>query len=123
MLKKRIIPCLDIKNGRVVKGINFVDLVDAGDPAEQAKIYNDSGADEICFLDITASHEDRNTILEIVKKTTEKCFVPITVGGGVRSIEDIERIQSLNYPNIEGVIIGKAIYDGDIKISDLAKLI
>ena len=92
MLKKRIIPCLDIKNGRVVKGINFVDLVDAGDPAEQAKIYNDSGADEICFLDITASHEDRNTILEIVKKTTEKCFVPLTVGGGVRSIEDINNL-------------------------------
>ena len=89
---KRIIPCLDIKNGRVVKGINFVDLIDAGDPAEQAKIYNDSGADEICFLDITASHEDRNTILEIVKKTTEKCFVPLTVGGGVRSIEDINNL-------------------------------
>ena len=94
MLKKRIIPCLDIKNGRVVKGINFVDLVDAGDPAEQAKIYNDGGADEICFLDITASHEDRNTILEIVKKTTEKCFVPLTVGGGVRSIEDINNLLS-----------------------------
>ena len=92
MLKKRIIPCLDIKNGRVVKGINFVDLIDAGDPAEQAKIYNDGGADEICFLDITASHEDRNTILEIVKKTTEKCFVPLTVGGGVRSIEDINNL-------------------------------
>ena len=83
---------MDIKNGRVVKGINFVDLVDAGDPAEQAKIYNDSGADEICFLDITASHEDRNTILEIVKKTTVKCFVPLTVGGGVRSIEDINNL-------------------------------
>ena len=92
MLKKRIIPCLDIKNGRVVKGINFVDLVDAGDPAEQAKIYNDGGADEICFLDITASHENRNTILEVVKKTTEKCFVPLTVGGGVRSIEDISNL-------------------------------
>ena len=92
MLKKRIIPCLDIKNGRVVKGINFVDLVDAGDPAEQAKIYNDSGADEICFLDITASHENRNIILEVVKKTTEKCFVPLTVGGGVRSIEDISNL-------------------------------
>ena len=92
MLKKRIIPCLDINNGRVVKGINFVNLVDAGDPAEQAKIYNDNGADEICFLDITASHEDRNIILEIVKKTTEKCFVPLTVGGGVRSIEDINNL-------------------------------
>ena len=92
MLKKRIIPCLDINNGRVVKGINFVNLVDAGDPAEQAKIYNDSGADEICFLDITASHEDRNIILEVVKKTTKNCFVPLTVGGGVRSIEDISNL-------------------------------
>ena len=72
MLKKRIIPCLDIKNGRVVKGINFVKLIDAGDPSEQAKIYNDNGADEICFLDITASHENRNTILDVVKKTSEK---------------------------------------------------
>ena len=92
MLKNRIIPCLDVKNGRVVKGINFVDLKDAGDPVEQANIYSDGGADEICFLDITASHEDRNTILEIVKKTTEKCFVPLTVGGGVRSIEDINNL-------------------------------
>ena len=92
MLKKRIIPCLDINKGRVVKGINFVNLVDAGDPAEQAKIYNDSGADEICFLDITASHEDRNIILEVVKKTTKNCFVPLTVGGGVRSIEDISNL-------------------------------
>ena len=92
MLKKRIIPCLDIKNGRVVKGINFVNLIDAGDPAEQAKIYNDGGADEICFLDITATHENRKIILEVVKKTTAKCFVPLTVGGGVRSIEDISSL-------------------------------
>ena len=92
MLKKRIIPCLDINNGRVVKGINFVNLVDAGDPAEQAKIYNDQGADEICFLDISASHENRNTMLEVVKKTAEKCFVPLTVGGGVRTIEDINNL-------------------------------
>jgi len=92
MLKKRIIPCLDINNGRVVKGINFVNLVDAGDPAEQAKIYNDQSADEICFLDISASHENRNTMLEVVKKTTEKCFVPLTVGGGVRTIEDINNL-------------------------------
>ena len=92
MLKRRIIPCLDINKGRVVKGINFVNLVDAGDPAEQAKIYNDSGADEICFLDITASHEDRNIILEVVKKTTKNCFVPLTVGGGVRSMEDISNL-------------------------------
>lgn len=92
MLKKRIIPCLDIKNGRVVKGINFVNLIDAGDPAEQAKIYNDNGADEICFLDISASHENRNIMLDVVKKTTEKCFVPLTVGGGIRNLEDISNL-------------------------------
>jgi cyclase len=92
MLKKRVIPCLDVNNGRVVKGINFVNLIDAGDPAEQAKIYNDNGADEICFLDITASNENRNTILDVVKKTTEKCFVPLTVGGGVRTIKDISNL-------------------------------
>ena len=92
MLTKRIIPCLDIKDGRVVKGINFINLVDAGDPSEQAKIYNDNGADEICFLDITASNEERNTMIEVVKKTTEKCFVPLTVGGGVRKIEDINNL-------------------------------
>ena len=92
MLKKRIIPCLDVKNGRVVKGINFVDLKDAGDPVEQAKIYSDGGADEICFLDITASNENRDTIYEVVKKTSKKCFVPLTVGGGVRNIEDISKL-------------------------------
>ena len=92
MLKKRIIPCLDINKGRVVKGINFVNLVDAGDPAEQAKIYNDGGADEICFLDITASNENRNTIYNVVEKTSKKCFVPLTVGGGVRSIDDINKL-------------------------------
>ena len=92
MLKNRIIPCLDVKNGRVVKGINFVDLKDAGDPVEQAKIYSDGGADEICFLDITASNENRDTIYEVVKKTSKKCFVPLTVGGGARSIEDINKL-------------------------------
>ena len=92
MLKNRIIPCLDVKNGRVVKGINFVDLKDAGDPVEQAKIYSDGGADEICFLDITASNENRDTIYEVVKKTSKKCFVPLTVGGGVRSIDDINKL-------------------------------
>jgi len=89
MLKNRIIPCLDVKNGRVVKGINFLDLKDAGDPVEQAEFYDKSGADEICFLDITASNENRNTIIDIVNKTAEKCFVPLTVGGGVRSIQNI----------------------------------
>ena len=92
MLKNRIIPCLDVKNGRVVKGINFVDLKDAGDPVEQAKIYSDGGADEICFLDITASNENRDTIYEVVEKTSKKCFVPLTVGGGIRSIEDIRKL-------------------------------
>jgi len=92
MLKNRIIPCLDVKNGRVVKGINFVDLKDAGDPVEQAKIYSDGGADEICFLDITASNENRDTIYEVVKQTSKKCFVPLTVGGGVRSVEDISKL-------------------------------
>ena len=92
MLKNRIIPCLDVKSGRVVKGINFVGLVDAGDPVEQAKIYSDGGADEICFLDITASNENRETIFDVVKKTSKKCFVPLTVGGGVRSVDDINKL-------------------------------
>ena len=92
MLKKRIIPCLDVKNGRVVKGINFINLKDAGDPVEQAIIYNDHGADEICFLDITASNENRNIILDIVKKTAQKISVPLTVGGGVRNLEDINML-------------------------------
>ena len=95
MLKSRIIPCLDVKNGRVVKGINFLDLKDAGDPVEQAKIYSDGGADEICFLDITASNENRNTIYDVVQRTSKKCFVPLTVGGGVRSVKDINKL--LNY--------------------------
>ena len=92
MLKNRIIPCLDVKNGRVVKGINFVDLKDAGDPVEQASIYSDNGADEICFLDITASNENRDTIYEVVKETSKRCFVPLTVGGGVRSVDDINKL-------------------------------
>ena len=92
MLKNRIIPCLDVKNGRVVKGINFVDLKDAGDPEEQAKIYSNGGADEICFLDITASNENRDTIYDVVERTSKKCFVPLTVGGGVRSVEDISKL-------------------------------
>jgi len=92
MLKNRIIPCLDVNNGRVVKGINFVDLKDAGDPVEQAKIYSDGGADEICFLDITASNENRETIYEVIEKTSKKCFVPLTVGGGVRSVDDINKL-------------------------------
>ena len=163
MLKNRIIPCLDVKNGRVVKGINFVDLKDAGDPVEQAKIYSDGGADEICFLDITASNENRDTIYDVVEKTSKKCFVPLTVGGGVRSVEDINKLlncgadkvsintaavenskvvadisncpviisggvssindikKAKNLKNVEGIIVGKAIYDGDIKLEELVK--
>ena len=94
MLKKRIIPCLDVKDGRVVKGINFVNLTDAGDPVEQAKIYDENGADEICFLDITASSENRDILLKIVKKTAQKISIPLTVGGGVRSLEDINKLLS-----------------------------
>jgi cyclase len=89
MLKNRIIPCLDVNNGRVVKGINFIELKDAGDPVEQAAFYDQSGADEICFLDITASHENRGIIIDIVNKTAEKCFVPLTVGGGIKNIQNI----------------------------------
>ena len=92
MLKNRIIPCLDVKNGRVVKGINFLQLKDAGDPVAQAAFYDKSGADEICFLDITATHEERNIIIETVKKTADKCFVPLTVGGGIRTIDDIRKL-------------------------------
>jgi len=92
MLKTRIIPCLDVEGGRVVKGVRFVDLVDAGDPVEQARVYDRAGADELCFLDITASHEDRETIYDVVARTAEQCFMPLTVGGGVRTIEDIRRL-------------------------------
>jgi cyclase len=92
MLKVRIIPCLDVKDGRVVKGVNFVDLVDAGDPVEAAAAYDAAGADELCFLDITASHENRDTIFDIVERTAERCFMPLTVGGGVRAVEDIRKL-------------------------------
>ena len=92
MLKKRIIPCLDVKDGRVVKGINFLDLVDAGDPVQQAKFYSENGADEICFLDISASLENRDTIINMVQKTAEEVFIPLTVGGGVKSIQNIQNL-------------------------------
>ena len=92
MLKMRIIPCLDVKDGRVVKGVNFVDLIDAGDPVEQAKLYDKAGADELTFLDITASHENRDTIYDVVSRTAEACFMPLTVGGGVRVNEDIRKL-------------------------------
>jgi cyclase len=89
MLKSRVIPCLDVKDGRVVKGVNFVNLRDAGDPVESAIAYDKAGADELCFLDITASHENRGTLLDVVRRTAEVCFMPLTVGGGVRTTEDI----------------------------------
>jgi len=92
MLKTRVIPCLDVKDGRVVKGVNFVDLRDAGDPVEQAKLYDAAGADELCFLDITASHENRGTILDVARRTAEQCFMPLTIGGGVRTLEDIRAL-------------------------------
>ena len=88
----RIIPCLDVKDGRVVKGVNFVDLVDAGDPVAQARFYDREGADELCFLDITASAEARDTLYDVVRRTAEECFMPLTVGGGVRTVEDIRRL-------------------------------
>jgi cyclase len=94
MFKDRIIPCLDVKDGRVVKGVNFVNLRDAGDPVEAAIAYDAAGADELCFLDITASHENRGIILHVVRRTAEACFMPLTVGGGVRSIEDIRALLS-----------------------------
>ncbi|MEK9672078.1 MAG: imidazole glycerol phosphate synthase subunit HisF [Rhodospirillaceae bacterium] len=92
MLKTRLIPCLDVNQGRVVKGVNFVDLVDAGDPVEQARVYDAAGADELCFLDITASHEGRDTIFDVVARTAEQCFMPLTVGGGVRTVDDIRKL-------------------------------
>jgi imidazole glycerol-phosphate synthase subunit HisF len=92
MLKVRVIPCLDVKEGRVVKGVRFVDLRDAGDPVEAAAAYDEAGADELCFLDITASHEKRGTILDVVRRTAERCFMPLTVGGGVRSTEDVRAL-------------------------------
>jgi len=91
-LKVRIIPCLDVADGRVVKGVNFVDLVDAGDPVEQAKVYDAAGADELTFLDITATHENRDTMYDVVSRTAEQCFMPLTVGGGVREVEDIRKL-------------------------------
>jgi imidazole glycerol-phosphate synthase subunit HisF len=94
MFKVRVIPCLDVKDGRVVKGVNFVNLRDAGDPVEAAVAYDEAGADELAFLDITASHEDRDTMLDVVQRTAEACFMPLTVGGGVRSIEDIRALLS-----------------------------
>ena len=119
MLKNRIIPCLDVKNGRVVKGINFVDLKDAGDPVEQAKIYSDGGADEICFLDITASNENRDIIHEVVKETSKKCFVPLTVGGGIRSIGDISKLLNCGADKVS--INTAAVQNADVVVQSSKK--
>ena len=115
MLKTRIIPCLDVKGGRVVKGINFLDLIDAGDPVEQASYYSDNGADEICFLDISASIENRSTMIDIVKKTSERVFIPLTVGGGISSLKNIRELLKAGADKISintaGILNKKLIYD------------
>ncbi len=112
MLAKRLIPCLDVKNGRVVKGVNFEGLRDAGDPVEVASRYNAQGADELCFLDITASHEGRGTLLDIVQRTAEQCFCPLTVGGGVRAVEDIRTLLRAGADKVS--INSAAIKDPDL---------
>ena len=115
MLKIRIIPCLDVKNGRVVKGINFLNLKDAGDPVEQAQYYSNNGADEICLLDISASIENRSTIIDIVSKTAEKVFIPLTVGGGIRSVKDIRNLLNAGADKISintaAILNEKLIYE------------
>ena|ERR1700743_2922012 len=111
MLKVRVIPCLDVKDGRVVKGVNFVDLRDAGDPVEQAVLYDGMGADELCFLDITASHEKRPILLDVVRRTAEVCFMPLTVGGGVRSLDDIRALLLAGADKVS--IMTTAVHDRD----------
>ena len=111
MLKVRVIPCLDVKDGRVVKGVNFVDLRDAGDPVEQAVLYDGMGADELCFLDITASHEKRPILLDVVRRTAEVCFMPLTVGGGVRSLDDIRALLLAGADKVS--IMTAAVHDRD----------
>ena len=119
MLKVRIIPCLDVKDGRVVKGVNFVGLRDAGDPVEIAAAYDAAGADELCFLDISASHEGRSTLLEMVKATAERCFMPLTVGGGVRCVEDVRR---LLLAGADKVAINTAAVQNPSLISEVAQI-
>ena len=111
MLKVRVIPCLDVKDGRVVKGVNFVGLRDAGDPVEQAMVYDAAGADELCFLDITASHEKRPILLDVVRRTAEVCFMPLTVGGGVRSLDDIRALLLAGADKVS--IMTAAVHDRD----------
>lgn len=114
----RVIPCLDVANGRVVKGVNFVDLKDAGDPVEQARAYDAAGADELCFLDITASHEARGTLLDVVRRTAEVCFMPLTVGGGVRSVEDA---RELLLAGADKVAVNSAAVSRPEVVSDIAE--
>jgi cyclase len=116
-VRARVIPCLDVANGRVVKGVNFVDLKDAGDPVEQARAYDAAGADELCFLDITASHEARGTILDVVRRTAEVCFMPLTVGGGVRSVEDA---RALLLAGADKVAVNSAAVARPELVADLA---
>ena len=123
MFTVRLIPCLDVKDGRVVKGVNFVELRDAGDPVEAAKAYDAAGADELCFLDITASSDNRGTLLDVVRRTAEACFMPLTVGGGVRSVEDVKAMLAPRARKLEGAIAGRALYDGRLDASEALKLI
>lgn len=117
-VRTRVIPCLDVANGRVVKGVNFVDLKDAGDPVAQARVYDAAGADELCFLDITASHEERGTILDIVARTAEVCFMPVTVGGGVRSAEDA---RALLLAGADKVAVNSAAVSRPEVVGDIAE--
>ena len=119
MLKTRIIPCLDVKDGRVVKGVKFLNLVDAGDPVESAKAYDDAGADELCFLDITASHEKRPILLDVVRSTAEKCFMPLTVGGGINNVNDIKALLS---SGADKVSINTAAVKNPAIIGDASKI-
>src|SRR4029077_13237580 len=112
MLKVRVIPCLDVKDGRVVKGVNFVNLHDAGDPVEAAAAYDEAGADQLCFLDITASHENRDTIFDVVERTAERCFVPLTVGGGVRELDDVRKLLEVGADKVS--INTAAVKDRDL---------
>ncbi|MGE3693177.1 MAG: imidazole glycerol phosphate synthase subunit HisF [Novosphingobium sp.] len=116
-VRVRVIPCLDVANGRVVKGVNFVDLKDAGDPVEQARAYDAAGADELCFLDITASHEARGTLLDVVRRTAEVCFMPLTVGGGVRTVEDA---RELLLAGADKVAVNSAAVSRPEVVSDIA---
>ena len=116
-VRTRVIPCLDVANGRVVKGVNFVDLRDAGDPVEQARVYDAAGADELCFLDITATHEARGTILDVVRRTAEVCFMPLTVGGGVRSVEDA---RALLLAGADKVAVNSAAVSRPEVVADIA---